>query len=180
MATSHDRECGLLDQHAQTIANIVKESPHEDARLGQYHRVLFSYQFAIGGVSVHRCWPSGSEDRRVHWLSFNFLQPSLATSTLYPLLVLPSLSLVSTSTFSNMSTDQSLPLGSTVSTLASNRVILSLGNGIDKLLPGIFSVGILEVEIRSQYPLDPVHVHCQTRFTVLGVTDLNRFSQLKC
>src|SRR6202043_77609 len=28
---SHDRECGLFDQHAQTIANILKESPHEDA-----------------------------------------------------------------------------------------------------------------------------------------------------
>src|SRR5205085_5647482 len=26
---SHDRECGLLDQHAQTIANILKYSPHE-------------------------------------------------------------------------------------------------------------------------------------------------------
>jgi hypothetical protein len=28
---SHDREQGLLDQHAQTIANILKQSPHEDA-----------------------------------------------------------------------------------------------------------------------------------------------------
>src|SRR6516225_287972 len=95
--------------------------------LSVHHRISFSYQLAIGGVPSDRCWPSGSEDRRVHWLSFNFLQPSRATSSLYPLLVLPSLSLVSTSTFSNMSTDQSLPLGSTVSTLASNRVILSEG-----------------------------------------------------
>src|SRR5882672_8962233 len=52
------------------------------------------YQFATGGLSsFHRCWPSGWEDRRVHWLSFNFLQPSRATNMVYPLLVLPSLSL---------------------------------------------------------------------------------------
>src|ERR1700733_3208127 len=38
------------------------------------------YQFTIGGLSCHRCWPSGSEDMRVHWLSFNFLQPSRATN----------------------------------------------------------------------------------------------------
>src|SRR5579859_29533 len=82
------------------------------------------YQLAIGGLSCHRCWPSGSEDRRVHWLSFNFLQPSRATNMMYTLHVLPSLSLVSTSPFSDMTTDQSLPLGSTVSTLASNRAIL--------------------------------------------------------
>src|SRR5437764_10580819 len=81
------------------------------------------YQFAIGGRSCHCCRPSGSEDRRVHWLSFDFLQPSRATNMVYPLLVLPSLSLVSTCTFADMSTDQSLPLGSTVSTLASNRVV---------------------------------------------------------
>ena len=35
----------------------------------------------------------------------------------------------------NMNTDQSLPLGSTVSTLASNRVILRECILIDKLLP---------------------------------------------
>src|SRR5205823_728559 len=82
------------------------------------------YQFAIGGRSVHRCWPSTSEDRRIHRLSFNFLQPSRETSTLYPLLVLPSLSLVSASAFTNICADQSLPMGSTVSTVSSNRVIL--------------------------------------------------------
>src|SRR5712672_3524809 len=31
------------------------------------------YQFAIGGLSSsHSCWPSCSDHRRVHWLSFNF------------------------------------------------------------------------------------------------------------
>src|SRR5262250_3104940 len=34
---SQDRERTLLDQHAQTIANILKQSTHEDAPLGQCH-----------------------------------------------------------------------------------------------------------------------------------------------
>src|SRR5216683_491971 len=39
------------------------------------------YQFAIGGISSsHSCWPSCSDHRRVHWLSFNFPQPSRTTS----------------------------------------------------------------------------------------------------
>jgi hypothetical protein len=48
---------------------------------------------------------------------------------------------------------------------------------IDKLLPCMFLVGSLEVEIRSQHPLDRVHVQHHTRFSPLGVTDLNRFSR---
>ena len=54
---------------------------------------------------------------------------------------------------------------------------LEFRHGIDELLPCIFSVGILEVEIRSQYPLDRVHVQRRTRFSPLGVTDFNRFSR---
>src|SRR6267143_1546222 len=38
------------------------------------------YQFAIGGISSsHSCWPSCSDHRRLHWLSFNFPQPSRTT-----------------------------------------------------------------------------------------------------
>jgi hypothetical protein len=47
------------------------------------------YQFATGGISCHLSWPSCSENRMVHWLSFNFLQPSRVTAMMYPLLVLP-------------------------------------------------------------------------------------------
>jgi hypothetical protein len=50
-------------------------------------------------------------------------------------------------------------------------------HAIDKLLPCMFLVGSLEVEIRSQHPLDRVHVQRHTRFSPLGVIDLNRFSR---
>ena len=45
-------------------------------------------------------------------------------------------------------------------------------HAIDKLLPCSFSVRKLEVEIRSQHPLDRVHVQRHTRSSPLGVTDL--------
>src|SRR5438045_8362235 len=48
---SHDRECGLLDQHAQTIANILKQSPHEDAPLGQYHGIAERRISRLGAIS---------------------------------------------------------------------------------------------------------------------------------
>src|SRR4029077_6470514 len=50
-------------------------------------------------------------------------------------------------------------------------------HAIDKLLPREFSVGKLEVEIRSQHPLDRLQVHRHTRFGPLGVSGWNRGSR---
>src|SRR5712672_2447314 len=123
--------------HLSTSCGVARSTPegapeHVSCRLAELAMScgdkaitvpLIASQFAIGGRSCHCCRPSGSEDSRVHRLSFNFLQTSRATTIVYPLLVLPSLSLVFTSTFADMSTDQSLPRGSTVSTLASNLAV---------------------------------------------------------
>src|SRR5437667_11638899 len=45
-----------------SLLGLVRQSiPADDIVLGHDH------QFAIGGLSCHRCWPSGSEDRRVRF-----------------------------------------------------------------------------------------------------------------
>src|SRR5208282_2880332 len=92
-------------------------------------------------------------------------------------LVLPSLSLVSTSPFSNMSTDQSLLLGSTVSTLASNRVILSEGMLSINSCRVCFWSGVWTYKSGASILSIGVLVHRHTRFVPLDVTGLNRFSR---
>src|SRR5437762_2976367 len=53
---------GLLDQHAQTIANILKQSPHEDAPLGQYHGITERRISPLGAVGVISVGPRFHSD----------------------------------------------------------------------------------------------------------------------
>src|SRR5438105_8548255 len=58
---------GFLTSMRQTIANILKQSPHEDAPLGQYHGITERRISPLGGHQLGS-FPSSQTSLRFHFL----------------------------------------------------------------------------------------------------------------
>jgi hypothetical protein len=74
-----------MSQNASLGSDLAARQPVRQGRRTSLENSFTSLRSAVS----HPSTVGGSEDRRVHWLSFNFLQASRATNMVYPLLVFP-------------------------------------------------------------------------------------------